>query len=51
VIIAGLQAGETVVADGLQRVRPGATVNPVPFGAPPPAPGGPAAGAAPANRG
>jgi membrane fusion protein (multidrug efflux system) len=51
VIIAGLQAGEAVVADGLQRVRPGATVNPVPFGAPPPGPGEPAAGAAPANRG
>jgi membrane fusion protein (multidrug efflux system) len=51
VILAGLQAGETVVADGLQRVRPGATVNPVPFGAPPPGPGGPAAGTTPANRG
>lgn len=36
VIVAGLNEGDTVVADGLQRVRPGAVVNPVPFGAPPP---------------
>ena len=44
VIIAGLNEGDTVVADGLQRVRPGAVVNPVPFGAPPP--GAPPPGAA-----
>ena len=30
VISAGLQEGETVVVDGLQRVRPGAAVNPGP---------------------
>jgi hypothetical protein len=42
VIVAGLEAGETVVADGLQRLRPGIAVNPVPAGGAPPA-----AGAAP----
>ncbi len=41
----GLQAGETVIVDGLQRVRPGQPVNPAPAtggsappGAPPPSP-------------
>ena len=34
-IASGLQDGDTVVVDGLQRIRPGAVVNPVPFGAPP----------------
>lgn len=43
VVVEGLKAGERVVADGLQRLRPGAVVNPVPFGAPP----APAAGTAP----
>ncbi len=46
VIAGGLQAGENVAADGLQRLRPGMVVNPVPAGAPPGAPsGGPPAGA------
>lgn len=36
VILAGLSEGETVISDGLQRVRPGAPVN-----------AGPAAPAAP----
>lgn len=34
-IASGLQAGDQVVVDGLQRIRPGAVVNPVPAGAPP----------------
>jgi membrane fusion protein, multidrug efflux system len=33
VILDGLKAGETVVADGLQRVRPGIVVNPAPAAA------------------
>ena len=47
-VAGGLTAGETVVVDGLQRIRPGAKVNP---GPPPGAPsaGGPPAGA-PAAR-
>ncbi|MFC7475106.1 efflux RND transporter periplasmic adaptor subunit [Dankookia sp. GCM10030260] len=45
VIEAGLQGGETVIAEGLQRVRPGQEVNAAPVGAPPPGsrPGGPPA--------
>ena len=35
VISAGLQEGEQVVSDGVQRVRPGITVNPAPAPAPP----------------
>ena len=35
VISAGLQEGETVVVDGVQRVRPGVTVTPGPVGAGP----------------
>jgi membrane fusion protein (multidrug efflux system) len=31
VILAGLQEGETVIADGIQRVRPGIEVNPAPI--------------------
>ncbi len=31
VVTSGLTAGETVVADGVQRVRPGAPVKPVPY--------------------
>jgi membrane fusion protein (multidrug efflux system) len=31
VVASGLSAGETVVADGVQRVRPGAPVKPVPY--------------------
>jgi membrane fusion protein (multidrug efflux system) len=33
VILEGLKAGETIVADGLQRVRPGIVVNPAPAAA------------------
>ena len=36
-ILAGLKDGESVVADGLQRVRPGAQVDPSPMAAPQPA--------------
>lgn len=35
VIETGLQGGETVISEGLQRVRPGQPVNPAPVGAPP----------------
>jgi len=35
VIEDGLKAGETVVAEGLQRVRPNVVVNPTPFVSPP----------------
>ena len=46
VILDGLKEGETVVADGIQRVRPGVPVNPVPAaanaGAAPPAVAAPA---------
>ncbi len=38
VISAGLKEGETVVVDGVQRVRPGAVVNPAPAGAGPTVP-------------
>ena len=51
VIASGLAEGDSVVVDGIQRIRPGAVVNPVPFAAPggapgarPPAAGPPAAG-------
>jgi membrane fusion protein (multidrug efflux system) len=49
VVMAGLKEGEQVVADGIQRVRPGIEVNPAPITQPtgaPPAAG--ASGAAPA---
>jgi len=34
-VVEGLQPGETIVVLGVQRIRPGATVNPRPVGAPP----------------
>lgn len=40
VIEEGLTGGETVVVEGLQRVRPGQPVNPAPAGAPPARPPG-----------
>jgi membrane fusion protein (multidrug efflux system) len=51
VVERGLEGGETVISEGLQRVRPGQEVNAAPAGAPPPGtrPGGPP-GAAPAGR-
>jgi len=44
VVASGLTDGELVIADGIQRVRPGAVVNPAPVGASPggPPPAGPA---------
>lgn len=39
----GLQAGDRVILEGLQRARPGNVVKAVPFGAPPAAPQPPAA--------
>ncbi|MBK1657072.1 efflux RND transporter periplasmic adaptor subunit [Paracraurococcus ruber] len=56
VIERGLEGGETVIAEGLQRVRPGQEVNAAPAGGPPPgarpggAPGGPPGGSAPGGR-
>jgi membrane fusion protein, multidrug efflux system len=32
VVTAGLKAGEQLIVDGLQNIRPGATVRPVPSG-------------------
>jgi membrane fusion protein (multidrug efflux system) len=46
VILSGLKEGETVVLEGLQRVRPGITVNPGPATPPPSLP--PSVAAAPA---
>ena len=43
IVTEGLQEGESVIAEGIQRVRPGVVVNPAPAGAPP--------GAAPPPRG
>ena len=43
VITGGLSAGEQVIADGIQRVRPGVVVNPAPAGTPS---GGPPGGGA-----
>ena len=37
-VLSGLQEGEAVIVDGVQKVRPGAPVNPAPLGAPPAAP-------------
>ncbi len=38
VVEQGLEGGERVVAEGVQRVRPGQPVNPAPISAPPPVP-------------
>jgi membrane fusion protein (multidrug efflux system) len=49
VVESGLQGGERVISEGIQRVRPGQPVNPAPASAPPgrpPGPGGPPAPAA-----
>ncbi len=43
VVERGLQGGETVIVEGLQRVRPGQPVNPGPAAPPPGRPPGPAA--------
>ena len=47
----GLQGGETVVVEGIQRVRPGQPVNPAPASAPPPRPGATPPAGNPAARG
>ncbi len=49
VVMGGLNEGETVIADGLQRVRPGMVVAPAPIGAGPsgPGPNAPGPGAPP----
>ena len=46
----GLQGGENVIVDGLQRVRPGQPVNPAPAAGGAAPPGAPPAGPAAANR-
>lgn len=43
VIMSGLKGGEQVIVEGLQKVKPGAPVKAVPFGAVPPASPAPAA--------
>ena len=50
VVTAGLKEGETIVSDGLQRVRPGQPVNPAPSAPGPGGAGGPPGGAAPAGK-
>ena len=37
----GLQPGDRVITEGLQRIQAGATVRPVPAGSPPSRPAGP----------
>jgi membrane fusion protein (multidrug efflux system) len=37
IVLDGLKPGEQVVVDGFQKIRPGATVKPVPWGASAPA--------------
>ncbi len=44
----GLAAGDRVIVEGLQRAKPGVQVRPVPFAAPPPAPGSPRTPSGPA---
>lgn len=46
IVLSGLKQGETVISEGLQKVRAGAPVNPAPAGAKPPAGGAPGAAAA-----
>lgn len=43
IILSGLKEGDVVIAEGLQKVRPGAPVNPAPVGQKPPAPAAPPA--------
>ena len=45
VVLSGLAAGERVVVDGFQKLRPGAALNPVPWSAPGKVPVGSAPGA------
>jgi membrane fusion protein, multidrug efflux system len=49
VILDGLKAGELVVVDGFQKMRPGAPVKPVPWKAPNAAAPSAAAASAPAS--
>ena len=51
VVASGLSEGDSVVVDGIQRVRPGVVVAPAPSGAPPGTPPGtPAAEPAAASK-
>jgi membrane fusion protein (multidrug efflux system) len=49
-VMTGLKEGETIVSDGLQRVRPGQPVNPAPSQPGPGGAGGPPGGVAPAGK-
>jgi len=51
VIEQGLNGGESVITEGLQRVRPGEPVNPAPAAAPPGRPPGPPGGPAASDQG
>ena len=46
VVLGGLKAGEQVIVEGFQKMRPGAPVKPVPWNAAPPAPASAPASAA-----
>jgi membrane fusion protein, multidrug efflux system len=46
IVLSGLKPGEQVIADGFQKIRPGASVKPVPWNAGAPATAAPAASAA-----
>ena len=50
VVTTGLTEGEQVIADGIQRVRPGVVVNPAPVDAPPSGPPSAAGTAAPTAK-
>ena len=49
-VMTGLKEGETIVSDGLQRVRPGQPVSPAPSQPGPGGAGGPPGGAPPAGK-
>ncbi len=51
IVLEGLKPGELVMVDGFQKLRPGATVKPVPWQASASAPGAPAAAASGAASG
>jgi membrane fusion protein (multidrug efflux system) len=50
-VTAGLRAGDVIISDGLQRVRPGQPVNPAPAAPGPGGAGGPPGGSGPAAAG
>jgi membrane fusion protein (multidrug efflux system) len=50
IVLDGLKPGEQVIVDGFQKIRPGATVKPVPWNAGAPATAAPAAAGSAASR-